>query len=371
MANSDFEDAGGIEDVGGREVEASEGSGLDRIANVSGEEIKSYLQDYTAEKADDGVSSDNDEPEEEAPAKLGKEDYDAAWSSLTSRYPDASDMVDEMTDYLERHPNKYSSPKDRGELVHELENVYAGVHGGIDLAELSTEAKDAELNKALDAGYESGDFASKLEALAGKVGMTDPVVGEYLQEVMETQPQVFDELVQGVGAEQMNKSLDAIGDLVTGKGKYAQAYQDEGVQQLTEMFMNEVGLDVLLDPSLAPAVFEKAVKAAIRAKSEDEKGQFRSAFAQALPNSDEAIKDELIEGAYQDFDFEEVFDETATLEDISMADVRAGIKSQFQQSQEISAENNAAFARALKYRDEQNRKRGLDNLGNTGPRLGI
>jgi len=56
---------------------------------------------------------------------------------------------------------------------------------------------------------------------------------------------------------------------------------------------------------------------------------------------------------------------------LNAAEARAALRGHAAQSQEIAAENAAAFQRALAYRNAQNRKYGRQDDGSPSPRIGV
>jgi len=381
MPNTDYDDDAGIEDVGGREVEASTGSGLDRIANVSGDEIKEHLQGFIAEKADDGVSRDNDEPEEEAPAKLSNEDYDAAWASFSARYPDASDLAPEMADYLERHPNKHSSPRDRGELVHELENVYASTHGGIDLQELGQAARDDVLDQAETHYLYTDDAVGALETLVSKLGPDDERVGSFLAE----NPEVQDALITARQEEALDSTVSAIGKFLDGKSKEAMAYQaSPQLQEMTQGIIESWDLDpaLLLDPTTAVDVYQKAIRSAdeiIAAERTGEKtlivpgdggiAELREIMFRTSPDALAELN--ATSSPYPEIDFEDVFNPGAGIVDLTAHEARQALRGRAEQSADSVRENERALERSRALREAQNRRRGRQSDGTPSPKIGV
>lgn len=372
-------------EVGGRDIEASEGSGLAKFSAVSAEDVKAAVSSHTERESGmlSGTSVDDSDTEETTsskPASISKADADLAYASFAKRYPDSTDpaFIDEMADAMQRHEGLYGVAKDRGELVATLEHIYGSVHGGVDLGELSQAAKDDVLDEAETHFAYTDDAVGAVESLVSKLGPDDERVSRFLDENDGAREQ----LAAAHREHALDSSVSAIGSFLDGKSKEARAYQaSPQLQAMTQEIIHGWDLDpaLLLEPATAVDIYKKAIRSGdeiISAKRTGEEtlivpgdggiAELREVMFRTQPDALAELN--ATSAPYPEPDWDSVWQEGGTIDDITQADVRAGIKSHSQQSSETSAEIAKAFMAAKARADRAEQERGTSV---TSTRLGV
>jgi len=303
MSSSDYDDSG-IDAVEGPEIEAESGSRLAAFANVSDEDVKGALQAHIGEeqsagREDRGLDDSETKP---APTGLSQQEMNQGWEAFQRSFPDAESVKEEMALHIEASPGKYGAPKDQGELVSTLEDIYAAASAGTDYEQLSEAAKQNYADDLVHQVYEgTKPWGDALTELVHRLGPDDPRVQEAVEELQDD-PEAHQALIVQRQIEAFDRSATAITSFIEGKSEAAKAYrEDPAIRELAESLVAESGVDPVAfqDAETAKGIYESAVKAAIEIRRTERLGAWKSELAETMFRTDERGEAEAKELAYQ------------------------------------------------------------------------